>query len=210
MSDISRTLSKGIYTCFNHHHNRDHGHRGHRDFAHPRGGRFGSHDARGHARRRHRHGGEGRLFEQGDLRWVILSLIADKDSHGYELIKALEERTGGAYSPSPGVIYPTLTLLEEMGYVVQASSSGAKKAYAITEDGRAALEQNQGAVKAIFERVAAYAERAGGGPSPQVVRAMQNLRLALRLKLEAGKMTEDQAASVAKALDEAAVAIERS
>ena len=161
---------------------------------------------RGHRR----HGGEGRLFEQGDLRWVILSLIAEKDSHGYELIKAIEEKTGGAYSPSPGVIYPTLTLLEEMGYVAEAESSGAKKAFAITDEGRAALEQNQGSVKAIFDRVAAFAERAGGGPAPQVVRAMENLRVALRLKLEAGRMTEEQAAAVAKALDEAAIAIERS
>ena len=97
-----------------------------------------------------------------------------------------------------------------MGYVAEAASSGAKKAFAITDEGRAALEQNQGSVKAIFDRIAAFAERAGGGPSPQVVRAMENLRLALRLKLEAGRMTEDQAASVAKALDDAAVAIERS
>ncbi len=161
-------------------------------------------------RRGRRHGGDARLFEQGDLRWVILSLIAENDSHGYELIKAIEERAGGAYSPSPGVIYPTLTLLEEMGYVAEAASSGAKKAFAITDEGRAALEQNQASVKAIFDRIAAFAERAGGGPSPQVVRAMENLRVALRLKLEAGRMTEDQAASVAKALDEAAIAIERS
>lgn len=161
---------------------------------------------RGHRR----HGGEGRLFEQGDLRWVILSLIAERDSHGYELIKAIEERTAGAYSPSPGVIYPTLTLLEEMGYLVEASSNGAKKAFAITDDGRAALAQNQASVAAIFERMTAFAERAGGGPSPQVIRAMENLRLALRMKLEAGRMSEELAARVAKALDDAAVAIERS
>ena len=165
---------------------------------------------RGIGRGHRRHGGEGRLFEQGDLRWVILSLIADKDSHGYELIKGLEEKTGGAYSPSPGVIYPTLTLLQEMGYLVEAGAGGAKKAFSITPEGRAALEENEESVRAIFERVAAFAERAGGGPSPQVVRAMENLRLALRLKLEAGRMTEDQAASVAQALDAAAVAIERS
>ncbi len=157
-----------------------------------------------------RSGGRERVFEQGDLRWVILSLIAEKDSHGYELIKALEERTGGAYSPSPGVIYPTLTLLEELGYVAEAASSGAKKAFAITDEGRIALEQNQASVKAIFERMTAFAERAGGGPSPQIVRAMENLRLALRLKLEAGKLSEDQVATVAQALDAAAIAIERS
>ena len=181
-----------------------------RGFAHPRGGRFG-HMMRDGPRRGHRrHGGEGRLFEQGDLRWVILSLIEEKNSHGYELIKAIEERAGGVYSPSPGVIYPTLTLLEEMGYVVEATSGGAKKAFAITDEGRAALGQNRVSVAAIFARMTEFAERAGGGPSPQVVRAMENLRLALRMKLEAGRMTEDQATSVAKALDDAAVAIERS
>ena len=203
MYDISRTFQKGT-KLFHHHHRR-----ADRGFSHPRGGRFGHvvHErGPGHRRR----GGADRLFEQGDLRWVFLSLIAEKPSHGYELIKALEERTGGAYSPSPGVVYPTLTLLEELGYVFEAASSGVKKAFAITDEGRAALEQNQGSVTTIFERMAAFAERAGGGPSPQIVRAMENLRLALRLKLEAGKMTDDEAAVVAKALDEAAVAIERS
>jgi DNA-binding PadR family transcriptional regulator len=170
------------------------------------GGLGAAHRAHG----RHRGGRIGRFLEHGDLRFVVLALLAEQPRHGYELIKELEDRTGGAYRPSPGVIYPTLTLLDEMGYVAEAVSSGAKKAFAITDDGRAALEQNQGAVKAISDRVAAFAERVGGGPSPQIVRAMENLRLALRLKLEARKMTEDQAAGVAKALDEAAVAIERS
>jgi len=58
-----------------------------------------------------------RVFDQGDLRFVILKLISQAPSHGYEIIKAIEEKVGGAYSPSPGVIYPTLTLLEELGYV---------------------------------------------------------------------------------------------
>src|SRR5271163_3127511 len=77
-----------------------------------------------------RRGRHGRVFEQGDLRLVLLKLIADKPSHGYELIKAVEEAVGGAYSPSPGLVYPTLTLLEEMGYVEVVESDGGKKAYA--------------------------------------------------------------------------------
>src|ERR1700754_2743671 len=72
------------------------------------GGRHGH--AGGH------HGGRRRLFDHGDLRFILLSMIAAKPAHGYDLIKALEERMGGGYSPSPGVIYPTLTMLEEQGY----------------------------------------------------------------------------------------------
>ena len=68
------------------------------------------------------------MFDQGDLKWVILQLIADKPSHGYELIKTIEERLGGAYSPSPGVIYPTLTLLEDLGYIAPAADAGSRRA----------------------------------------------------------------------------------
>jgi DNA-binding PadR family transcriptional regulator len=191
---------------FHHHHHRhDRDDHHERHFAHRRFGRF-IHEAA--LRGRHmRHGG-GRVFDQGDLRWVILKLIADKPSHGYELIKAIEERLGGAYSPSPGVVYPTLTLLEELGYVTVVQSEGARKAYGITEEGTKALEENQAAVDAIFQRIDAVAERAGGGPAPQVVRAMENLRTALRLKLEQGKLNDAQVAAIAQALDAAARDVE--
>ena len=155
-----------------------------------------------------RHGRRGRFFEQGDLRWVLLSLIAEKPSHGYELIKAIEERLGGAYSPSPGVVYPTLTLLEDMGLIAATQSEGARKAFAITDEGRAALETNKATVDAIFQRIAQFAEDASGGPAPQIIRAMENLRTALRLKLESGKLTEGQVARIAAALDGAAKAVE--
>jgi DNA-binding PadR family transcriptional regulator len=154
-------------------------------------------------------GRRGRVFEQGDLRYVLLKLIGEKPSHGYELIKAIEDRLGGAYSPSPGVIYPTLTLLEELGYVAAVATDGAKKAYAITDEGRAALETHKATVEAIFSRIDAVAERMGGGPAPQIVRAMENLRLALRLRLERGKLTDEQVAAIAQALDAAAQAVER-
>jgi DNA-binding PadR family transcriptional regulator len=177
-----------------------------RHLAHPREGRFGhfGHEER-HGHRRH----GGRLFDQGDLRWVILSLIAEKPSHGYELIKAIEEKVGGAYSPSPGVVYPTLTLLEDLGHIAPLSAEGARKAFAITPEGEAALAEHEPAVKSIFERVASFAERAGRGGSPQIVRAMENLRLALRLKLERTRPTEDEITRIAAALDAAAQAIER-
>jgi DNA-binding PadR family transcriptional regulator len=155
-----------------------------------------------------RFGRRGRFFEQGDLRWVLLSLIAEKPSHGYELIKAIEERLGGAYSPSPGVVYPTLTLLEDMGLIAAAQSEGARKAFAITDEGRAALVTNKATVEAIFQRIAQFAELARGGPAPQIIRAMENLRTALRLKLESGKLSEEQVARIAAALDGAAKAVE--
>ncbi|MDB5482785.1 MAG: transcriptional regulator, PadR-like family [Caulobacteraceae bacterium] len=154
------------------------------------------------------YGRRGRFFEQGDLRWVLLSLIAGKPSHGYELIKAIEERLGGAYSPSPGVVYPTLTLLEDMGLIVATQSEGARKAFAITDEGRAALETNKATVEAIFQRMAQVAELAGGGPAPQIIRAMENLRTALRLRLEGGKLSDAQVAHIAAALDGAARAVE--
>ena len=177
---------------------------------HPRGGPFGRFlEERAIHGRRGRHGG-GRVFEQGDLRWVILQLISEKPSHGYELIRLIEERLGGAYSPSPGVIYPTLTLLEEMGLVTVIESDGAKKAFGVTEEGTKALADNAALVEGIFARIASVAERVGGGPSPRIVRGMENLRTALRLRLERGRLTEDQVSAIAKALDDAAEAIEKS
>jgi DNA-binding PadR family transcriptional regulator len=180
-----------------------------RHHSHPRGGRFGRllHETHLHGRRE-RHGG-GRVFDQGDLRWVILKLVSEKPSHGYELIKAIEERLSGAYSPSPGVVYPTLTLLEDLGYVAVVQTEGAKKAYGITEDGSKALADNLATVEAIFQRIEAVAERTGGGPAPQIIRGMENLRLALRLKLEQGRLDEARISAIAKALDEAAHIIEK-
>ena len=84
----------------------------------------------------------GRMLAQGDLKLLALALIAEQPRHGYELIKLIEEKTSGFYSPSPGVVYPTLTFLEEAGYVT-AESEGAKKRYTITDEGRAYLEENR-------------------------------------------------------------------
>src|SRR5215831_19598870 len=106
---------------------------------------------------RHRPGlRAGRFFDRGDLRYVLLHLIGERPRHGYELITAIEEKFGGMYSPSPGVIYPTLTLLEELGYArPQADTSGGtKKLYEITEAGRGFLAANQPLVDAILARMA--------------------------------------------------------
>ena len=126
---------------------------------------YGRHEFARHAMHEHgRHGRRGRVFEQGDLRYVLLRLIADKASHGYELIKDIEDRLGGAYSPSPGIVYPTLTLLEELGFIRAVQSEGARKAYEITDEGRAALEKNVRTVEDIFRRIdwLKVAKKAGG------------------------------------------------
>jgi DNA-binding PadR family transcriptional regulator len=150
------------------------------------------------------------MFEQGDLRYVVLKLISEKPSHGYEIIKAIEDRVGGAYAPSPGVIYPTLTLLEEMGAIRVQETDGPRKLYAITPEGGELLRQNQATVETIFSRMADVNARHGGGPAPQILRAMENLRTSLRLRLSRGPLSAEQSAVIADALDAAAKAVEAS
>ena len=98
----------------------------------------------------------GRMFEQGDLKYVILQLLEEKPRHGYEIIKALEERFGGMYSPSAGTVYPTLTLLEDLGYARVSVEEGGKKIYSITDEGKAYLSTNRSAVDDIFDRIGEF------------------------------------------------------
>jgi len=100
----------------------------------------------------------GRMLATGDLRLIALALIAEQPRHGYEIIKVLEEKTAGWYSPSPGIVYPTLTFLEEAGYVT-AQADGAKKLFTITDEGRAYLDQNRDFVDAVLERLAAVGNK---------------------------------------------------
>jgi DNA-binding PadR family transcriptional regulator len=179
----------------------------------PRHGEGFAHDhERGHwGRRGHRHGGGlRRMFDHGDLKFVVLALIAEQPRHGYEIIKEIEHRVGGAYAPSPGVIYPLLTMLEEMGLAQLSASEGAKKLYAVTEQGQAELAANKSNVDSLFARIASAREVFSSGRSPQIVRAMENLKLALRLRMERGPLTEAQLQEVAAAIDTAAQTIERS
>src|SRR6201996_9376357 len=137
---------------------RHHNHRGHGHHPEDRrfvrdpmeaGERFGG-------RHRHHGGGRRRVFDHGDLRFILLTMIAAKPAHGYDLIKALEERMGGGYSPSPGVIYPTLTMLEDKGLARLAPEDG-KKLYEATDAGKAFLAANQTSVDAIQARIDAVA-----------------------------------------------------
>lgn len=150
----------------------------------------------------------GRLLEHGDLRFVILALLKEKPSHGYELIRALEERTGGAYRPSPGVIYPTLSLLEDEGFARPTGAEGGRKAFEISEAGLEALERNKPAVDAVFARLDEAAE-SSPRPSPRVDRAMQNLAMALRVKLAGEKPTDAQLDAIVAAIDDAVAKIEK-
>ncbi len=186
----------------NENHHRRHGPDGERHHAHA----GHEHHGRGHGR-----GGRGdrgsRIFDHGTLRFLLLHLIAEQPRHGYELIKAIGGQMNGEYSPSPGVVYPTLTLLEEEGHLTGAESGG-RKLYTITEAGTALLEANQPVIAAMQDRMSSIAGQAQR-PAP-VIRAVENLRLALQLRLNQGQMTPDQANTVATILDNAAQAIERS
>ena len=163
----------------------------------------------------HRHGFGGRtgrrgerVFDQGDLRFVILKLIADSPRHGYEIIKAIEDAVGGAYSPSPGVIYPTLTLLEELGYVTVEAAEGGKKLYRITPAGERELADKATGVEAIFRRMADIYDRFEG-PSPRIARAMQNLGAAISLRMRAGPVSAAELDTLVAAIDEAAGKVEK-
>lgn len=109
-------------------------------------------------RGRHHRGRAGRVFEQGDLKYVILRLLEEKPRHGYEIIKELEDRFAGAYSPSPGTVYPTLTMLEDLGYARVTQDEKGRKAYEITPEGSAYLKENSTTVDSIFERIGRFME----------------------------------------------------
>jgi DNA-binding PadR family transcriptional regulator len=173
-------------------HGGEHHHGRHRGFGGPR-----DHD-RGFG------GGRERHFDNGELRFVILQLIADKPSYGYEIIKAIEERLSGAYAPSPGVVYPTLTMLEEEGYAAVSSTEGSKKLYAATESGLEYLKENKAAIKAIFGRMEQAGRVFGRGRSPQIMRAMMNLSYAWKIRTERGNLSAEQIRKVAEAIDAAA------
>lgn len=154
----------------------------------------------------------GRVFGHGGLRFVLLQLIADKPSHGYELIKSIEDRLGGAYSPSPGTVYPTLTLMEEQGYLsVEEADAGGRKRYRITDAGSTFLEENRTTADAMLARMQGGVDGAGprGGRPPQVTRAIENLKLAMRMRLSREALTPEQANAFAAVLDRAAQQLEQ-
>jgi DNA-binding PadR family transcriptional regulator len=165
----------------------------------------------GHEHGQHEHGrhgrSRGRPFDYGALRLVVLAMIADAPRHGYELMKAIEERMGGGYSPSPGVIYPTLAWLEDMGYADPAAEGGRKR-YRITPEGEAFLTANRAALDEIGARMG----RGGGrrdAPAP-ILEAMEGLKRALRGRFLSAPVDAAAVEEIAAAIRAAAEQVEGS
>ena len=167
---------------------------------------FGDEGRRGSGRHGRR---SRRMFESGELRLVLLKLIADEPRHGYDLIRAIEDLTGGEYAPSPGVIYPTLTLLQDMGLIEEAPGEGTRKSFQATDEGRAYLEERSDEVDALFERLDDLKPRSENTAGPAIGRAIKNLMTALGHRLKREGFDEDLFLEVAAILDEAAQKIER-
>ncbi len=140
----------------------------------------------------------GRKFTAEDLQLLLIGLLAEAPRHGYELIRALEERSNGAYTPSPGMIYPALTHLEDLGHAV-VTQDGNRKSYSLSDTGRAYLEANRERVDLAFARIKVFAkemetvrralagesvEAENGGWLVEYVEARRNLRHALRQHID--------------------------
>jgi DNA-binding PadR family transcriptional regulator len=179
----------------------------------PRGGRFsrGPFSVRWEVHGGGRHGGgrSRRMFDGGELKLVLLKLIADQPRHGYDLIREIEEMTGGAYAPSPGVIYPTITLLDDMGLIEEQHSEGAKKLFAVTAAGTTHLEENAEEVEALVARLAEVGAERARTDSSSIRRAMMNLRAAVQNRLTGDEEDADILHRVVELIDEVAQKIER-
>ena len=179
------------------------------------GGHWGRHgwgggpDEEGAGRRGR--GGRSRLFASGELRLVVLALVGEQPRHGYELIKAIEELAGGAYAPSPGVVYPTLNLLTDEGLIAEqaGAGAGARKAYEVTEAGRTELDARTEELERLLARLKAMGDEGERHNSPPLKRAIGNLFAAVRNRtIEAG-FDRDTIHQIADILDEAARKVER-
>jgi len=161
----------------------------------------------------------GRMFGTGELRLALLALIAEEPRHGYELIRAIEDMTGGGYAPSPGAVYPTLQMLEEEGLIKQtkpASSdddgeSTGKKPFKVTKAGKAELASRDDEVEALMGRLDEHGARAERvkEKSPDLFRAMGNLASVLKNRARAGKLDQKTIDEIVDIIDEVAKRIER-
>jgi DNA-binding PadR family transcriptional regulator len=149
------------------------------------------------------------MFEGGELRLVLLKLIADEPRHGYDLIRAIEDLTGGEYAPSPGVVYPTLTLLQDMGLINEAAGEGPRKPFEVTDEGRAYLAEREEEVDALFERLGDLKPREDSMAGPAIGRAVKNLMTALSHRVGRDGLDDELLHEIAAILDEAAQRIER-
>jgi DNA-binding PadR family transcriptional regulator len=156
-------------------------------------------------------GGRGRrrVLDSGELRLVLLKLIADQSRHGYDLIRAVEEMTHGEYAPSPGVVYPSLTMLQDMGLIDEVKTEGSRKAFEITAEGKDHLAEKEEEIEALFERLkdlGSDQRKAGGAP---IKRSIANLLSALWHRATREDADEGTLHKIAAILDEAAQKVER-
>lgn len=156
-----------------------------------------------------RRGRRGRVFDASELQLVVLDLLAEQNRHGYELIREIEARSGGVYAPSPGMIYPTLSLLLEIGLIEEVSADGARKSFAITEAGRAHLADNTASLEGARARLAALAEAKDRGDPAPLRRAMGNLRQVLVAASGKPEFDDKKVLEAARLIDEVAGTIER-
>ncbi len=163
----------------------------------------------GHGPKRRGPFGGGRMFEQGDLKLVILRLLDEKPRHGYDIIKELEDRSGGRYTPSAGAIYPTLTMLEDLGFAVATPEEGGKKVYAITEAGRAHLAENRPMVDELFDRVNHIGDAVFGDGVRPARDAMIGLAKEFGAAMINGRRSPEQVAAITEILERAAAELRR-
>lgn len=158
-------------------------------------------------------GGRERMFDSGDLQLIILQLLAEKPSYGYELIKAIEERMAGGYAPSPGVVYPTLTLLEERGFAKIEPTEGTRKVYAVTDEGRKELEMHAARLEEITARVDRSGRHFRNGRAPEIMHAFKDLQRAILLSAARRRgtgegFTPEQVKKIVEVLEAAAQTID--
>jgi DNA-binding PadR family transcriptional regulator len=163
----------------------------------------------GHGRGRDGHGGgRRRMFDGGELRLVLLHLMESQQRHGYDLIREIESRTGGAYAPSPGIIYPTLTMLEDLDYIEAAVTDGARRAFVLTAVGKAFLAEHRAEAEIALKRLDGLRAESGLTEAGPIFRAMRNLKAVLEQRLS-GALDRETLFAAADLIDEAARKIER-
>jgi len=151
--------------------------------------------------------GRGRLFDAGDVKLVILKLLSEVPAYGYQLIKTMEQRLSGGYTPSAGVIYPTLTMLEEEGLAISSAENN-KKVYCLTPEGLACLEANQAQVGELFARLEEAGRSFERGRSPEIMKAFMNLRGAVMARVSRESVKPEQIKKITDAINAAAKAID--
>lgn len=157
----------------------------------------------------HGRGRRQRVLDGNQLRLLLLTLITEQERHGYDLIREIEARSGGAYAPSPGVIYPTLTMLLDMELLAEQEISGTRKLFGITDAGKAFLAENEQEAEEVIGRITALADQQERLAPAPVRRAMENLKTALQNRLAEDDVDKDTIFSIAALVDDASSKIER-